>query len=196
MGAGVADLAGFFFETFFTGALFTARVFPEVVFAAARLAGAFFAGAEAFTLGALDFLAAALVSATGVGTARLFPTRNASRSFTLAIQAGARPKPVHVFPVLGSRYLGTPAPARFGGAAFLSDALLEFALLLVADDEGAPRFSSVTPSEAINSLTLPTAAFISTLAARAYSDSSCAIFLRSAVSFDMAFLVVERKMIF
>ncbi len=92
---------------FFAATVLRARVAPAG--AAARRPAAFFA--------ATGFLAAARFAGAFFAAAALLSTapaiRNFERSFTSRIQAGARPRPVHVAPVFGSAYFGaTGALAR------------------------------------------------------------------------------------
>ena len=98
IGAGVGAA---FLETalfFDTGAfLATAAAFWTAFLAIAT----FFPGAL-LALGATPAFFARLMGAVAAGSADVAPTRNASRFFAPAIQAGARPKPLHVFPVFGS----------------------------------------------------------------------------------------------
>jgi hypothetical protein len=74
----------------FVAAFFATAVFASAFFAA-RFAGAFSAGAD-FTSAAFVFAPASM--------------RNFERSFAPLIQAGARPRPLHVAPVFGSAYFG------------------------------------------------------------------------------------------
>ncbi|RQZ98989.1 hypothetical protein DF055_25485 [Burkholderia cepacia] len=80
------------------GAIFRAAAFLATAF----LATVFFVAATFF---AAIFLAAGLTGfAFGAVATSLSPAiKNFDRSFTLASQAGARPRPLHVAPDLGSR---------------------------------------------------------------------------------------------
>jgi len=174
--------AGILAPAFFAAVLLaSATVFAAAAFFGAR-GLAFFAGGAVTAFCVFAFLATPTTSAAGA--AALLSTRKVSRLFAPAIQLGARPKPVQVFPVFGSMYFATPTPARLLEAC-LGATFLEMVFLAIVDEAFMPRCSTVTPSEAISAFTLLTDASISAFAVRANSASSAAIFFRRSVSLDM-----------
>ena len=172
--------AGWFFA--FTGAAATAAAFlaegaatltADLMAAFVTLLGLATFVADLFAAGDLD---AAGAAATGA-----LPTRNASRFFAAAIQPGARPTPVQVFPVFGSAYLGSEAVLAFAFAfAFVFFAAGFLVTVWV-------RCSIVRLNSDMMSLTFAIAEAISVFAIRSAWASSAAICLFSAVSLDIGF---------
>ena len=204
----VAFLATFFPATlrgtaFFAAGAFAAIFFAEDVAAGATAAVAVFAARATFFAADLDlvkpfataffaaFFTVFVAAGSVTATAGALPIRNCSRLLAEAIHAGARPKPVQVFPVLGSWYFAVPAPVLFARVFFEAEGLPRTAIFAerAALETCAPRCSIVTPSDSINDFTFATDAFISTSVRRAAFASRAEIcFLISVtVSFAMVF---------
>ena len=126
-----------------------------------------------------DLFAAGDLDAAGAAATGALPTRNASRFFAAAIQPGARPTPVQVFPVFGSTYLGAEAVLAFAFAfVFFAAGFLVTVWV---------RCSIVRLNSDMMSLTFAIAEAISVFAIRSAWASSAAICLFSAVSLDIGF---------
>ena len=94
-------LAALRITAFLVAAFFAAPFLATADFAAAFFAATFFTGTDTFFVTS-GFDSIALSAAPAI--------RNFVRSLALASHAGAGPRPLHVAPVFGSRYLGACGP--------------------------------------------------------------------------------------
>lgn len=130
---------------FLTAAFFTAT-FLTGISEAGLLTGATFAFGLA-VFGAGEGAAASISSlAVAVAVGTLSAIRKDERSRLPAIHPGGLPKPVHVFPVFGSLYFGTPAPARAArltGLAVLAAGLRDWGVAGPKRSSGVNEYSSM-----------------------------------------------------